>query len=76
MTNSLLDWKFKTGAEFGSSDCEFYYDLTIGGYINPDKLLEDKNQIAFLKRAIAVVQSFEEAYIKQCEDNYSEDEDE
>jgi hypothetical protein len=26
MTDSIPDWKFKTGAEFGSSDCERRYE--------------------------------------------------
>lgn len=63
-----IEWKFKN-----KTDCfneEFWYDLTEGGYIKPEELLEDKDQIQKLNEAIEIVKSFENAI-----NSLSEDED-
>ena len=55
-----VKWKFKKGAEpQGKGD--FWYDLTMGGYIEPEDMLVDKNQLKLLEDAIAIVESFREA---------------
>jgi len=54
-----MNWKFKKNAE--PVVCEdFWYDLN-EGYIKPEKLIEDKEQLQKLSEAIKLVKSFEEA---------------
>lgn len=69
-----INWKFKDNLEL-NSDCDFYYDLTMGGYIKPEELLENKDQIDKLKEAIAVVVSFEEDYISLAEEQEENEDD-
>jgi hypothetical protein len=53
-----IDWKVKPDLkDFGTDD--FWYDLSDGGYIRPEEILEDKKQIEALKEAIAIVRSFQ-----------------
>ncbi len=56
-----IKWKFKEGAEKQGSSNDFWYDMTDGGYINPEEVLADKDQLAKLLDALNVVKSFEEA---------------
>ena len=51
----------KDGAKFSLDD--FWYDLTDGGYLEPEKLLEDKADVERLVAAIAVVREFEQALV-------------
>ena len=44
---------------------DFLYDLTIGGYINPFKMLKDKNQAEKVEEAIKLVKDF----LTQAENN-------
>ena len=39
-----MDWNFDKNAEIVYTE-EFWYDLTDGGYIKPENLLIDKDQI-------------------------------
>lgn len=56
-----MDWVFKKDVpEQGSSD-GFWYDITIGGYINPEEILDDEKQVQQVKEAIALLQDFERA---------------
>lgn len=52
-------WKFKDGIEINLD--EFWYDLTLGGYIKPEEILQDEKQIARLNKAIEIVLSFEQS---------------
>ena len=56
-----MKWKFKKDAEPQGSSDGFWYDITLGGYIEPKDLLEDEDQIKQLNKAIELVQSFEDA---------------
>lgn len=53
------EWKFKKDAEEQGSSAGFWYDLTDGGYIKPESILEDVHQLEQLKAAIELVRSFE-----------------
>jgi len=58
---TAIDWKFKEDAEPQCSSNDFWYDLVYGGYIKPEKVLADEDQIRRLKEAISVLNSFENA---------------
>lgn len=49
--------KIKEGLTISSSD--FWYDLTDGGYINPEEILVNKSDVDKVKNAIAVLKDFE-----------------
>lgn len=53
-----LKWKFKKNAK-PQGEGDFWYDLTDGGYIEPEAVLIDKNQITALKDAIVLIRSFQ-----------------
>lgn len=48
-------------AGVGSSD-GFWYDLTQGGYFEPEDVLADAKEVAKVKKAIAIVQELESIY--------------
>jgi len=54
-----INWKFKKDAEPQGSSSGFWYDITMGGYVKPEEVLEDKEQLQKLNDALAVVRSFE-----------------
>lgn len=54
-----MDWKFKENIDIYTE--EFWYDITDGGYIKPEEVLSDDEQIKKLKEAIDLVRSFEKA---------------
>ncbi len=56
-----MDWKFKEELEPQGSSDGFWYDITVGGYIKPEELLEDEDQLKKLNEAIEIVRSFERA---------------
>ena len=56
-----MDWKFKKNAKAQGSSDGFWYDITLGGYINLEEVLSDKEQINKLNKALEIVKSFEEA---------------
>jgi len=56
-----MEWKFKKNAESQGSSSGFWYDLVIGGYINPEEVLEDSDQLSKLNNAIELLSSFEGA---------------
>jgi hypothetical protein len=39
---------------------DFWYDLTDGGYIKPEKLLTNPDQIKLVKDAIALLKAYED----------------
>lgn len=57
----MIIWDFKIDAEPQGTSNGFWYDITMGGYIKPEEVLDNKDQIKKLKEAIELVQSFEEA---------------
>ena len=56
-----MNWKFKKDAEPQGSSSGFWYDITMGGYVRPESVLEDKKQLEELNNAINLVRSFESA---------------
>ena len=56
----MIRWLFKKNAKPQGSSSGFWFDITDGGYIKPDLLLENRAQIEKLNWAIEVVKSFEE----------------
>ncbi len=55
------DWAlYVDAAQQGSSD-GFWYDLTVGGYINLDKLIEDPAQLAKANDAVNLLCSLKNA---------------
>lgn len=60
-----MNWNFKEDVEVYTE--EFWYDLTDGGYIKPENVLADEEQIAKLQAAIDLVRSFERAIDERSE---------
>lgn len=56
-----ISWKFKKEIPPQGSSNEFWYDLTDGGYIKPEQILEDQKQLKIVNDAIKVLWSFQEA---------------
>jgi hypothetical protein len=56
-----MEWKFKENAKPQGGSDGFWYDITNGGYIDPSEILEDKQQIDELLKAVELVKSFEDA---------------
>ena len=54
--------EIKKGLEISSSD--FWYDITDGGYLDPDEICADKIDAATVKKAIKIVKEFQTS----CED--------
>lgn len=54
--------KIKDNCE--ASTAEFWYDLTDGGYLNPEDILENKEDVERVNKAIAVIKDFE----RSCEE--------
>jgi hypothetical protein len=53
-----IKWEIKENVtQFGSSD--FWYDIADGGYIKPEKVLSNLEQIEMLTKSIRIVRSFE-----------------
>lgn len=48
--------KWKKDADIVTDD--FWYDLTDGGYIKPNELLEDKDEIQQVEEAIKLLEKF------------------
>ena len=44
----------------GSSN-DFWYDITDGGYVRPEEVLADPEQVTQIRGAIALLRSFETA---------------
>jgi len=58
--------KIKKGCGVSTSD--YWYDLTDGGYLNPDKICADKKDAEAVKNAIKVLQDFYNSCEEQIED--------
>ena len=59
----VVNWKFKEGAKPQGSSDGFWYDIT-NGYIEPELLLANAEQLKQLNAAIELVRSFEAAMEK------------
>lgn len=57
--------KIKEGCEASSDD--FWYDLTDGGYLNPEEILENKEDVDRVNEAIKVLQEFRDSCEEQIE---------
>lgn len=40
---------------------DFYHDLFVGGYFNPNKFLEDKTEIYEVSRAMLVIEEYKQS---------------
>ena len=56
--------KIKNNVEASTS--EFWYDLT-NGYLNPEEILEDENDIERVTQAIISIMDFEQSCEEQIE---------
>ena len=54
-----MKWKFKKNVKPVGSSNGFWYDITMGGYILPERLLDDPQQLEKLEEAIGIVEDFE-----------------
>ncbi len=57
--------KIKDGCEASTS--EFWYDLTGGGHIDPEDILEKKEDIDKVNKAIQIVMEYEQSCEEQIE---------
>lgn len=57
LSGNKIEWHFKEGASCYTDD--FWYDLTDGGYIEPEKILVNQEQITQLRAAIDLVRSLQ-----------------
>jgi hypothetical protein len=55
--------KFKEGSKIETGD--FYYDLFYGGYIKPEDILVNKDDIIKVNNAIRVLEEFESSATEQ-----------
>lgn len=51
----------------GISTGDFWYDLTDGGYIKPDKICKNPQDAKKVKEAIAIIKDFENSCEEQIE---------
>ena len=58
--------RIKKGLKIRTS--EFWYDLTAGGYLNPENICVSKADAERVKEAIAIVKDFEQSCEEQIED--------
>jgi hypothetical protein len=65
-TQKGFKMKIKEGCTASSSD--FWYDLTKGGYLKPEEILENKEDVELVKNAISVLTVFEDSCDEQIDD--------
>lgn len=58
--------KIKDGCEASTS--EFWYDLTKGGYLKPEEILENPKDVKRVQKAINTLVDFESSCEDQIED--------
>ena len=63
MDKKKIDWDFKPGVDIIVTD-DFFYDITDGGYIEADALLNDQEQINKVNDVVNTLMSFKEALIE------------
>ena len=57
--------KLKKDLENSTSD--FWYDLTKGGYLDPEEMCENKEDAEKVRKAIEIVEEFERSCEEQIE---------
>ena len=57
--------RIKKGLEISTT--EFWYDLTDGGYLNPDEICALKSDAKKVKKAIDILRDFESSCREQIE---------
>jgi hypothetical protein len=57
--------KIKDGVEVSTSD--FWYDLTSGGYLKPEEILEDPEDAKRVRDAIGTLMEFEQSCEEQID---------
>ena len=55
------EWKFKQDAKPHRSINGFWHDLTRGGFIKPEVLLDDEVQLAAVQSSIRTLEAFRQA---------------
>ena len=58
--------KIKKGLNISTSD--FWYDLTDGGYLNPDEICSDKKDAQKVQDAIKIIKEFQASCEEQITD--------
>ena len=58
--------KIKDGCKASTDD--FWYDLTDGGYLNPEEMLEDQEDVKRVLTAIATILEFQTSCEEQIDD--------
>lgn len=61
-----MDWQFKQDAPMQGSSNDFWYDMTDGGYIKPELVLADAEQLRLVSEAVALLKDFERALEDAC----------
>ena len=56
-----MNWKFKEDAQPQGSSDGFWYDITCGGYVRPEEVLEDSSQVDAITAALDLLESFHDA---------------
>lgn len=57
--------EIKKGLEISTDD--FWYDLTAGGYLDPDEICADQDDATKVKKAIKIIEDFENSCEQQIE---------
>ena len=57
--------KLKSNLEISTSD--FYYDLTMGGYLRPEEICEDVEDVKRILEAVKVLEDFRESCEEQID---------
>ena len=55
-----MDWKFKKNVETIYTGDGFWYDITYGGRIKPEDILDDDEQVKKIKEAVDILKDFED----------------
>lgn len=55
-----MEWELKKDAVCQNGSDGFWYDLILGGYIKPELILSNGEQLKQLQKAIALVKDFEQ----------------
>jgi hypothetical protein len=55
----------RVNKDCGASSGDFWYDLSEGGYLNPDVICSDKDDAKRVKDAVAVIKDFQSSCEKQ-----------
>jgi hypothetical protein len=58
----------KVNKDCGASSGDFWYDLTDGGYLDPDKICSDPSDAQRVKDAVRIVKEFQMSCEEQVPD--------